>query len=280
VATPRSPYVCIGDALLWEPWPFEIKAALVMLSCHMHVRWRTDRRLSLAQVAAAHPLDRGSIQQITGKGRRDIALKSLRSLAEVASISLRSDGEIIWVSWPKWAEYNSMHSRSQGPDGARDEPLRDPRPSSSSSPTPEESTSSEKSTDIPAASKTPRPARVPAAWSIRCSEILIELLRPVAGARIPRGSRDRWAAEIEALAREAPELSNGSDPSQHIEAAIRWALGPDNLGREYEVVIRSGRSLREKWPKLVAAAKRRESKRPVVAGDLYESLMDKHRVQQ
>lgn len=95
--------------------------------------------------------------------------------------------------------------------------------------------------------------------ALRLSELLIELLREVPGATIPRGSRSRWAREIEALVRQAPELAtNGSGPWEHIEAAIRWALGPDNLGREFEVVIRSGKSLREKWPSLVAAARRHQ----------------------
>ena len=52
MATPRSPYVCIGDSLLDEPWPREVKATLVMLSCHMHTRWRSDRRLTLEAVAS------------------------------------------------------------------------------------------------------------------------------------------------------------------------------------------------------------------------------------
>lgn len=94
-------------------------------------------------------------------------------------------------------------------------------------------------------------------WALSCSEILIELLRCTEGARIPRGAHDRWASEIAAIPREVPSLSaNGADPAPHIEAGIRWALGPENLGREYEVVIRSGKALREKWPKLVAAARR------------------------
>lgn len=107
--------------------------------------------------------------------------------------------------------------------------------------------------------KTPtaRPKASLPAWALRCSRLLIDLLEPVPGARIPPGSEARWARELVALAREVPELSNGKPPDQHIEAAIRWALGPENLGREYEVVIRSGKALREKWPQLVAAARRR-----------------------
>ena len=114
MATDRSPYVAIADSLLDEPWPSESKLALVMLSCHMHARWRSDRRLTMEQVAAAHPLSKPDLQKITGKHRSDIALMSLRCLADVASISIELQGDIAWIKWPKWAFYNSTHSRSPG----------------------------------------------------------------------------------------------------------------------------------------------------------------------
>ena len=124
MATDRSPYVAIADSLLDEPWPSESKLALVMLSCHMHARWRSDRRLTMEQVAAAHPLSKPDLMKITGKGRADIALMSLRCLADVASISIELRGDITWIKWPKWAFYNSTHSRSPGSNPPCDEPLR------------------------------------------------------------------------------------------------------------------------------------------------------------
>ena len=61
------------------------------------------------------------------------------------------------------------------------------------------------------------------------------------------------------MPREIPEL--GAVPPNECAARIGdlmcWALGPDNLGQEYEVVIRSGASLREKYPKLVAGSRRK-----------------------
>ena len=103
------------------------------------------------------------------------------------------------------------------------------------------------------------PPPAPASWSLVLSDILIELLRPVPGARISRGARERWAKDIERMPGEIPEL--GALPGlavrgATIEAGIRWALGPENLGREFEVVVRSGSALRTKWPKLVAASRR------------------------
>jgi len=76
---------------------------------------------------------------------------------------------------------------------------------------------------------------------------------------LSRGWRNRWAKEIEAMPREIPELSAlpPDECAARIEFLIRWALGPANLGQEYEVVIRSGASLREKYPKLVAGSRRK-----------------------
>jgi hypothetical protein len=114
----------------------------------------------------------------------------------------------------------------------------------------------------------------PADWSLALSELLVELVTPVPGARIPQGARARWAREIEALAREAPELrANGTSPADKIEAAIRWAFGPENLGLEYEVVIRSGGALREKWPKLVNAARRARQSAPKTTQDRFEAAV-------
>lgn len=121
------------------------------------------------------------------------------------------------------------------------------------------------------ASQTPRSPALPES-ALECSDLLIELLRPVPGAVIPRGARTSWAREIVRLAETCPELAgNGADPQPHIEAGIRWALGPENLGQPYEVVIRSGRSLREKWPKLVAAARRRRVEASDPIGDWLKS---------
>lgn len=135
-----------------------------------------------------------------------------------------------------------------------------PRPSDT--PNTDTPNTEEESRDKRATSRPTRSARSASPEeALRCAEVLIECLEPVAGARIPRGARTRWATEIARIPAEVPELrANGAEPWSHIEAAIRWALGPENLGQEYEVVIRSGRSLREKWPKLVAAAQRHQRK--------------------
>ncbi len=99
----------------------------------------------------------------------------------------------------------------------------------------------------------------PEPWSLELADLLHDRLEHVAGASFTRGWRNRWAHEIEKMPREIPELRimEAAERSKRIEFAIEWALGPDNLGQQYEVVIRSAAALREKWPKLVSQAARK-----------------------
>lgn len=97
-----------------------------------------------------------------------------------------------------------------------------------------------------------KPKAQPPEWSFHVSQYLINRLQNVPGGRIPPGSKARWAKDIAKLPEQVPELSamTVDEVFNHVIAAIDYALGPDNLGQEYEVVIRSGKSLLEKWPKL------------------------------
>ena len=180
------------------------------------------------------------------------ARRKLGRLEASTRLRVGQEGAAWSLSMPNFGKKQGFYDRNV--DGIEDSPTPTPTP-------------------------TPKKSRAPrsplSGWSLECSDLLIELLRPVPGAVIPQKARDSWAREIERLSREAPELSaNGADPRRHIEGAIRWALGPSNLDQEYEVVIRSGRSLREKWPKLRAAAKRAESKRQPSQADFASELYD------
>jgi hypothetical protein len=97
------------------------------------------------------------------------------------------------------------------------------------------------------------------------------------GARVPPRARAAWAAEIARLPSEVPGLApNGASAAERIREAIDFAFGPDNLGREYEVVIRSGRALREKWSKLAAAiARARDRPRPDELGFVPDPLAER-----
>ena len=140
---------------------------------------------------------------------------------------------------------------------------RPPTPSLDRPPTPSTYTKkhslSNVGADAPPVSRTRSP---PESWALKLSDILIECLQDVPGARFPRGCRNSWARQIERMPREIPELRVllADERSARIEFGIRWALGRENLGHDYGVVIRCGKSLREKWPKLVAASQRRSKK--------------------
>lgn len=96
-------------------------------------------------------------------------------------------------------------------------------------------------------------------WSYTAADRLIERVRGAPGGRIPPRARSTWAAEIARMPREIPELGAMERPEERVLAAIEWLFGPENSG-EYALVVRSGRALREKWPRIVAAAKRARAK--------------------
>jgi hypothetical protein len=216
---------------------------------HLNSRWARD---GLTAEQAGHVvLSRGSLAEITGRVQREPAVNALRTLAGFVSLSIDDDGAFISVHWPKFAEFQGYASRSGEAPGqlsARELPPPQTPPQTH---TQEE----EKKTRAPRS-----PPSCPE-WALTLSDLLIEKVREVPGGRIPRGARPSWAREIAKLPGEVPSLAaNGDDPAMHIEAGIRWALGPENVGRDFEVVVRSGKALREKWPKLVAAARRQRAK--------------------
>jgi len=210
-------------------------------------------------------LGNGDLTWLTGRTHRAPALTALRVLCESIAYPMRDDGRRVVVKIRNLSRkqgFSSSTPAERGGDSADSVRLRRTEEQKNR----RTYTRAERSTPPSA----PRPAIAP--WALASSRLLIELLGPVPGARIPRGAEGRWAREMEALAREAPELAAAPDPGEHIQGAIRWALGPDNLGREFEVVVRSGKSLREKWSKLRAAAQRAERKAPINEADLVADL--------
>lgn len=277
MATPRSPYVCIGDSLLDEPWPREVKATLVLLSCHMHSRWRADRRLTLETVAASHPVGPTDAMKITGKHRLDIAWKSLRSLADFASMSVElrhDDGiDIAWIRWPKWAEYNQAVTRERGNRESPESPSasasaealseageeKSPNPSGpdhdspprGDSPSPPEArqvgeagSGGERSAPRARGSRLPPPEVFE-----RVDSLASAILASVPGQRTPRtnGDRDRWAVDLGRLHR----LDN--QPWELIDEVIAWLPTHEGSnGFAWGRVVLSARKFRERFPQLVA----------------------------
>ncbi len=253
MATPRKHWFRVADSILREPWTRDQKLMVVLLCAHLNQRWARDG-LTPDQACRA-VISPGVLTEITGTSHRGYAQKSLRTLEELLTISVRTRGELTEIHWPKFAEFQELRSRTRG----NPEPLDCPEIAPSASASAEEKNKRKKRVSREDRS-TPRAPRnlkpLPPDWALNCAELLIDLVRPVPGARIPRGARVNWAKEIAAIPREVPSLT-GEDAAKQIEAGIRWALGPDNLGQEFEVVIRSGSSLRKKWPQLVQAAKRK-----------------------
>lgn len=149
---------------------------------------------------------------------------------------------------------------------------RVPRRGGTGAPLPNRKTISKDSKD-----KSRRAAEPPDwAWALTLADLMIELLEPVPGARIPPGARSRWAREIVKMPKQIPGLRKLEDPAPTIEAGIRWVLGPDNVGQLYEVVVRSGNALLVKWPKIVAAARRHSAKARSPIDDVNE-VIDRRR---
>ena len=239
MTTPRKNWCKFFASFRDENYTNDQAAFIARLMSEFTARWREGA----VEWGGAISFSKRGLCKLAGKGRFDIALKSARSLAEVSSISARNQGEITEIAWPKWWESQSFDARK----------------------TPEREIK-RKNKSKKEESRPPADPVLPAE-ALSCSELLIELLRPVPGARIPSRARWQWARDIARMPREIPDL--GSEPWATIEAGIRWALGPENLGQQYEVVIRSGRALREKWPKLVAAAQRKRKR----SGDDLEAAL-------
>jgi hypothetical protein len=181
--------------------------------------------------------------------RPDVALTWLRRACHVMGWSLEYDGHVAVIEVRNFARKQGFDSARRGVTPRNSAPSEEPKNRRTEEPIPRSASPR---------SRTARPKASLPPWALECSRLLIELLEPVPGARIARGAETAWAKQIARMPDEIPELrGNGKAPEEHIAAAIRWALGPENLGREYEVVIRSAKSLREKWPQLVAAARRR-----------------------
>ena len=246
MATARKAWVRQPTSILREPWRPLLKLFIVQLSCALGDRWARDR---LPREEACRAVFSREEMMHLGGVRDARALRRLcADAASAVRLSCVERAGYWYVDWPKWAELQCLP-----PDAGATAGHRPAQSAPAPAPVPSREEEEKKKTV---------PRSQPAGWAVTLSELLITLLEPVPGARIPRGAKTRWASEIEALAKEAPELANGN-ATKHLEAGIRWALGPENLGREFEVVIRSGQSLRQKWPQLVAAARRKRKSDPI-----------------
>lgn len=122
MATPRKRYFRVADSILREPWDRDTKLTLVLLMAYLNTRWARDGVPD--EEAGRALLCRADVAAITGRLRPDIALKSLRSLAEVVSMTVESRGEFTLIDWPKFAEFQEYASRSRGSQKPNESPLQ------------------------------------------------------------------------------------------------------------------------------------------------------------
>ncbi len=235
----RKRWFRVASSLYREPWPRDVKLTMVMLCAYLNDRWARDGLT--AEEACTAVISAGDLHAITGRAQRVHAERALRAFSVHVTCTIRERNGLIEIHWPKFAEF--QHLPPESGTGAVPKP---PPTRHATRATP------------PQQEPNPRKRVPPPRWAVDCSALLVDLLGPVPGASIPAGAPLRWAREIEKMATEVPELRAKDDDARGVlvEAGIRFALGETNLGSEYQVVIRSGASLRAKWPKLVRAAQR------------------------
>lgn len=243
----RQPDAVIEAELGWPGPPGELIAKLVEL------RWLDEvPRPARLYVHDWHEYaDHGTHRKLARKGIR-FANGMPPKLYTLATRVEREEREAFYASPEslRGLEANGSHEPARAGSTPAPAPAEPPDPEAEPAAQHEVSTKPRKAAE-------PLPA-----WVLRLADLLIELVTPVPGARVPGGARLRWGIEILRMTREIPEIEKLDEPGREklIEFGIRWAFGPDNLGGEYEVVVRSGASLREKWPQLVSQARRKGAK--------------------
>ena len=136
MATPRKRHFNVADSIYREPWPHNVKLALVMLSAYLNTRWARDA-IPHAEAGRA-TLSPGDVLNITGSGTLRSGRAVLTALGKQITLELRWEGEFSHVDWPKFAEFQGYGARLQGSlRGSRPAPSRTPSASASASLTPE-----------------------------------------------------------------------------------------------------------------------------------------------
>ena len=123
----RRGYVKIADAVVEEPWPNDVLAALIRLAAYLNRRWKNEKKSAGEGGRAA--ITNTTLQTITGKRRADVARKSAERLADFVSISVRHDGDVTLIEWPKFASFQGYADR----DRAESRPNLPPSASASAS---------------------------------------------------------------------------------------------------------------------------------------------------
>ena len=129
MATPRKNWFRLYHEILHSGLSNDELATLTRLVAHMTERWARDGLTP--EQACTCTISRPTAMQITGKGRSDVALKLLETLArrsrghraDVGPMSARCLGDVIVIEWPNFAELQELGSRSPGRDRGSQRPV-------------------------------------------------------------------------------------------------------------------------------------------------------------
>ena len=108
MSTPRKHWFRVADSILYEGWDDNQIATMVRLGAYLNTRWAREGRSP--EEACRARLDPTDLAKISGKRRRDVALKSLERLANVTGMSIEVDGEFAEIIWPKWSIFQELRT--------------------------------------------------------------------------------------------------------------------------------------------------------------------------
>jgi hypothetical protein len=119
LATPRKRWFKVADAILREDWTPETRGIVVGLMAWLHQRWSRD---GITAEEAGHALiSAADAMLITGDRRPHIAVQRLSTLpvhaglsGATASVERTKGGSSVRLSWPNFAIFQDLDSRSSG----------------------------------------------------------------------------------------------------------------------------------------------------------------------
>lgn len=221
----RKAWFRVADSVLHDNFSNDQLAVWVRLLAAMNSRWA--RHGLTADEAGTIELSSREVALITGRFRRDVGEKSLRSLGDICGISIEREGELLRLSVPKFAEFQGLRS----PKFTRNEP-----PSVDTPPPP------------PPPPPTP-PIRKSSGEAINLAVIFRMDLQERAqrdGRKLRDHNSDAWARDFDKLIR--------IDGMKYVEIVdvIKW-LRTDSF---WGGVIASPAGLRRNWDKITIQAAR------------------------
>ena len=112
MATPRKRYFIVAEKVLNRQWSNDQLAGLVRLMAYLNARWASEG-IDHDEAGYAE-ISKSDAMKITGKGRVDVAAKSLRSLADIAEMSVQRRGDVFVILWPNFPVFQGYGTRKSG----------------------------------------------------------------------------------------------------------------------------------------------------------------------